>query len=164
MLSRVGYFFSFLLCLCCCFLGAYAFADATVVDPSDFLTQVLSVIQKFGGLSWMMKVSAVTLLLISSMKVSFLKTLIWDKLGEAQAWIAPILGLIAGIMGLGAGGIAVTGASIFAYVMSAGGAVIFHELLDSVKAIPGLGAVYVSMISFVESLLGGGTPPPAAKV
>jgi hypothetical protein len=151
VLNRFGMLMLFVLTV---FVGGYALADSPVVAPQDFFAQALDTIQHFGGLPWMGKVSAAILLLVASMKVSFLNQLLWSKLGSLQAWLAPLLGLLAGILGLGSGGAAVTGASIFAYVVAGGGAVILHELLDSVKAIPGIGQIYVSIIGVIESLLG----------
>lgn len=134
--------------------GLFAFADSAVLAPQDFLAQVLQAIQSFGGLSMMMKISTVILLVVASMKVSFLNQLVWSKLGSYQALVGPVLGLIAGILGLGNGGASITLASVLAYVAAGGGAIVLHELLDMVKAIPGLGAMYVSAIELIESMLG----------
>lgn len=137
------------------FVTGYAFADEVVVAPQDFLAQVLDAIKNFGGLSTMLKISSIVALIVASMKVSFLNDLVWSKLGAAKVWLAPVLGLVAGVLGLGSGGAPITLASVFAYVSAGAGAVILHEILDSVKAIPGLGAGYVSFINMIESVLGG---------
>lgn len=134
-----------------------AFAQDAVA-PQDFLSQVLKFIQSWGGIPMMAKVAGVILLLVASMKVSFLKPY-WDKLGSLQAWVAPILGLIAGILGLGSGGAPITLASIFAYMSAGAGAVVLHELLDTVKAVPGIGPLWVSVIAIIESSLGGTKDP-----
>lgn len=123
----------------------------------DFLNQVLSAIQGFGGLSFMLKVSAIITLIIASMKVSALNQLLWSKLGSFQAWLAPILGLIAGILSLGSEG-PLSLAKVFAYMAAGSGAILLHELLDTVKAIPGLGAVYVAIINLIEGSIIGSKP------
>lgn len=152
---------------CFCFVGAYAFAQSSVVAPSDFLSQVGQAIQNFGGMSTLLKISTIILLIVASMKVSYLNTLIWSKLGNAQAWVPVLLGLIAGILGLGSSG-PITLASVMAYVTAGAGAIGLHELLDTLKAVPGLGSVYVTVINFIEGILGGpaaqGAPtvPPSA--
>lgn len=156
----------FTLFLVSFFIGAFALAQAAVPAPvalPDFLAQVLAAIAGFGGLSWMLKVAAIITLIIASMKVSILNTWIWSKLGAAQVWVAPVLGLIGGILSLGQGSAGITMAGVLAYVSAGAGAVVIHELLDSVKAIPGLGAVYVSVIGIIEGLLGGGSPLLVAK-
>lgn len=137
----------------------------TVIAPSpptDFLTQVLSTVQGLGGMSMLMKLSAVITLVIASMKVGILKDVIWDRLGAAQVWIAPLLGLLAGVAGLGAGAQNVTPHLVFAYVIAGGGAVFLHELLDSLKAVPGLGPVYIKAIDVVDGALGGSGKPQVA--
>ena len=136
------------------FLVSYAFADSGVVAPQDFFVQVLEVIKVFGGLSTMLKISAVITLLVASMKVSFMNDLIWSKLGAAKVYVAPTLGLIGGILGVGVEG-PVTAASIFAFVTAGAGAVFLHEILDSVKAIPGIGAIYITIINLIQGALGG---------
>ncbi len=137
------------------FVASYAFADESVVAPQDFLAQVLDAIKSFGGLSTLLKITCFITLIVSSMKVSFLNDLVWSKLGAAKAYLAPILGLIAGILGIGSGGAPITLALVFAYMSAGAGAVFLHEILDSVKAIPGLGSVYVTIIGIIESALGG---------
>jgi hypothetical protein len=127
------------------------------VSPQDFLTQVLEAIKNFGGVSTMLKISSIILLIVSSMKVSFLNDLIWSKLGSFKVYAAPVLGLIAGLLGLGNAG-SVTLASVLAYVAAGGGAVFLHEILDTVKLIPGIGPQYVKLIEVVELLLGGSKP------
>src|SRR5258708_6052400 len=138
------------------FVLGYAFTafpqDSSVVAPQDFFAHVLQAVQDMGGLATLGKISAVILLLVASMKVTFLKNLIWSKLGSWQALVAPALGLIAGILGLGNHGAAITFASVMAYFASGVGAVGLHELLDVVKAIPGLGPIWVTVISIIESI------------
>ena len=141
------------LILLICFTTCYAFAQD--VAPVDFFTQVLTAIKTFGGLSWVLKISSIVTLLIASMKVSFLNQYLWTKLGAAQAWVAPILGLIAGILSLMSGGQPLSIAALLAYLSAGSGAIILHELLDSLKALPGLGAIYVAAINVIENVLGG---------
>lgn len=135
-----------------------AAADPQEMPVSDFLAKVLQVIKDFGGLPTVLKIAAIVLLLISSMKVSVLNELLWSKLGDFKPFAAPILGLIAGVLDLAGAG-TVTWASVFAYISAGAGALILHDLLDSVKAIPGLGDVYVKLIELVQKALG----PAATK-
>lgn len=139
------------------FAAGFAMAQ-DAVTPGDFLNQVLSSIQGFGGLSWFLKVSAVITLIVSSMKVSFLKTALWDKLGQAQVWVAPLLALLAGLVTVHP----LSLPAILAYVGTGVGAVALHEFLDSIKAAPGLGPKIIAIINLLEGFLGGGSQPPAA--
>lgn len=130
-------------------------AATAPVDPVVTLTtQVLKAITDIGGLDTVGKIALIVTILVSSTKVSFLKTLVWDKLGAAQAWVAPLLGLLAGILSQGS---SLTLATALAYVASGAGALVLHELLDTVKAIPGLGSLWVSVIGVIEGALGGGS-------
>lgn len=134
------------------FVFGYAFADSAVVQPQDFLAQILQAVAGFGGLSWMGKVSAICLLIVASMKVSFLQPL-WAKLPPiVQTLAAPMIALIGGLLGSAVGGQSLTLASALAYVGAGGGAVILHELLDGVKTIPGIGAVMVAIINIIEAI------------
>jgi hypothetical protein len=136
-------------------VAGYAMAaDTAVISPQDFLTMVLETIKGFGGVSWVVKVASVITLIVSSMKVSFLNELIWSKLGALQTWVAPLLGLVGGILALSVSG-QLSLAGILAWLSAGTGAIALHELLDSVKSIPGLGAMYVGIIDMIEKLLGG---------
>lgn len=145
-------YFGWLFAAVAILISFSAFAQAAELPATDFFAQLMAAIKAFGGLSWMGKVSSIVLLLVASMKVSFIKPL-WDKLGAAKAWAGPVLGLIGGILSLGVDG-NITVAGVMAYVASGAGALILHELLDTVKAIPGLGAMYVAVINWIEGLLG----------
>lgn len=143
-----------------CFSGLWAFAQAS--DPNtDLLNDIINVINSFkGGMGGAVKASAIIMLLVASMKVSFIKPL-WDKLGAAQVYVAPLLGLLGGLFGF-LGPAQFTWASLLAYVMTGGGAVFLHEILDTLKSIPGLGTIYVTIISVIEGVLGGAQKPPSA--
>lgn len=153
-------------------LGAYsfqAFADGAAQVASSapsldqaFFDQVLSSVKAFGGMPWMLKVATVMVLVLSSMKVSFLAPL-WAKLGALQSWAGMLLGLVSGILMLGVNG-GFSWAGVAAYMFAGAGAVILHELLDSLKALPGLGPIWVSLIDLFEKIPGlGSGGQPAAK-
>lgn len=134
-------------------VAASAPGSAQAVSAGNMLQATGDTIHAWGGLGWQLKIAAVILLLVASMKVSFLSKY-WDKLGEAQALLAPALGLVGGILELAyQHAISLPGA--LAYLSAGAGALLLHELLDAVKAIPGLGAGYVALISAVEGALGG---------
>lgn len=144
------------LCVMTMLFAIAAFAQDTVPAPAEtvegFFAQTLTFIKQFGGLPWVLKIAGIASILISTLKISVLREFIWDKLGSAKVWAAPVLGLVFGIASLGTN---LTLASALAYVSAGAGAIILHELLDSIKAIPGLGSVWVSIIDVLKSLLGG---------
>lgn len=163
--KHLGGFASFLLFT---ILTCLAFAVvALAADPSpdaDFVTKLFAYIQGFGGYAGLARVSGIIVLLIASMKVSFMQPL-WAKLGGLQIWLAPILGFVGGLLASLASG-SFSWAAVSAYALAGGGAVFLHEILDLVKVIPGLGPIWVSIISMVESIpwIGsGGSAPVAAQ-
>jgi hypothetical protein len=133
--------------------------DSSQAPAPSFFQQLVDTIKTFGGLETLAKISAILLLVVASMKVSFLNSLIWSKLGAYQSLVAPALGLIAGVVSafVGHSGLSLASALglIIAYLGSGVGAVGLHELLDDVKAIPGIGPTYVAIIEAIESALGG---------
>ena len=140
--------------------GSFAYAQS---DDLAFLSQVLNYIDQFGGLKWMGQVAGGIAIIISSMKVSFLHKL-WDKVGSFKAYVAPVLGLIAGVLSLGVNPEQeISWAAVMAYVTAGAGALIVHELLDAVKAIPGLGKIWVSVIDFLKIILKGPAPQSMKK-
>lgn len=124
------------------------------VSVSDLLGQTMEVIKNFGGLSWVLRIAAIIAILISALKVTALNDLLWSHMGQFKAWAAPILGLIAGIAQLTTGDNHLTLAGVLAYVSAGAGAIILHELLDTVKAVPGIGSAWVQLINVVSSFLG----------
>jgi hypothetical protein len=147
--------FTILLC------SAMAFAQTAPVEiPADqFFGQIIDMIRQFGGLSWAGKIAAIVLILIASMKVSFLRPL-WDKLGKAKPWAAPVLGLIAGVLSLTVQG-SLSFSGVMAYLIAGAGAVLLSEMLELVKVIPGIGPMYVAVINWIQSKLGA---PVAAQI
>ena len=140
--------------------------SAGSIDNNTFMADVLLSVQSVGGLAVAMKIALAIMLLIGTMKVTSLDDMFWGKLGKFQAFAAPILGLILGILVLGYQG-HITVPALFAYIGAGGGAILFHELLDAVKGIPGLGTVYVGIITFIEGALGGnptGATPSTSAV
>ena len=128
------------------------------LDLASFLSLVFETVKGFGGLSTLPILSAVITLLVSSLKVAPITRLVWSRLGWAQVLVAPLLGVLAGILGLGAGGAPVTLPLVLAYLATGAGSVFLHELLDGLKGAPALGPVYRALIGWVEALLAPKAP------
>ena len=143
---RLFLFFITVFCTVLLF-PAVSFASEEL-PVSDFLSQVLAFIQGFGGLSMVAKISTAVLLIIASMKVSFIRSFVWDKLGAYKSFIAPVLGLVFGVLALGDYSLPALGA----YFFSGAGAIIMHEILDALKALPVIGEKYKSLIEFFARL------------
>ena len=130
---------------------------------SDFLTQVFHYITGFGGLTFVLKISGLVALIIASMKVSFMAP-VWAKLGYFKVLATPLLSLIIGVCVLFSGS-SFSYAALGSYLFAGGGAVFIHEILDCLKAIPGISPHYLNMIALATRLLGGPDPlPPDAAI
>lgn len=146
-MKSIKFFFFSLL-----FLSVAAFASDLADYPADkFFGDIFETVKAFGGMPWTLKIAAIVTLVISSMKVSFVRPL-WDKLGWAKGIVWAVLSVLVGIVTLSSGG-NLTFAGVAAYLFAGAGAVILHELLDSLKGIPGVGGVYLSIIEFAQKLL-----------
>lgn len=137
----------FLLCLMVLFFPVFAFAED--LPAEQFLSQVLAAVAQFGGLPWMAKIASICLLLTASMKVPFIRSLLWDKLGKAQALVAPLLGLAAGILSMQP----ITLPGVLAYVGAGAGAIILYELLDFLKVPAASNAMVLGILNFLQSLI-----------
>jgi hypothetical protein len=124
---------------------------APTLSTDSLISAVSTVIQNFGGLSWTLKIACIVLLIIAFMKVSFLSSF-WARLGKFQTYAAPVLGVVLGLLTLSVSG-PMSLAGVMAYLAAGSGAILLHELLDTIKAIPGLGSVYVGIIDAIESIL-----------
>lgn len=122
------------------------------IPPNDFIAQVCETVRSLGGMPAMFQISAVLMLLVSSMKVSFLNQLIWNRLGAAKAWIAPLLALVIGVLRLGPGELTLAG--VTTYLLAGTGAVFLHEFVDSFKQVPWAGRIYQAAIDRLSKLLG----------
>lgn len=133
------------------FLATAVAQDNISVDA--FAKQVIEAIAGFGGMPWVVKVSIICALLVSSMKVTFLVPL-WDKLGGYKNFAGLTLGLIAGAFyyfgseGANAGG-------FVAYVFAGSGASIVAGWLDGLKELPFIGSTLKVVINAIAGFLGG---------
>jgi hypothetical protein len=93
-------------------------------------------------------------MLVSSLKVSFLRTLIWDKLGAFQVLLAPALSLAIAMLAV----TPFTAQTALAALLTGGGAVALHQMLDALKQAPFIGDAIKKVIAFIEMLLGGLKP------
>lgn len=125
---------------------------APSLDVGQFSLLVMQVVMGVkGSVPVGLKIAGIVLLLISLTKVSFLRPL-WDKLGAAKAVLAPVLGLVVGFLIFQASN-PMTFAAVVGYLLSGGGAIMLHEILDAVKSLPMVGPVFKSVIEAIQKLL-----------
>jgi hypothetical protein len=125
-------------------------APAADLPLGDLLSQIMEAVKGFGGMAWGMKIAVLIGLLIASMKVSIIRPYTWDKVpASLKVWLAPFLAMVAGVAAYGK----FDKASLIAFMLAGGGAVLLDQVLEGVKQIPGLGPQYVSAIEFMSKLL-----------
>lgn len=134
---------------CTMFVASVAFAITG--EDMSFFDKVLDYVKGFKDMPTLLKVSGGIILLISTMKVSFLKPL-WDKLGEKQEWLAPALGFIAGAFAGFEDG-KFDWAVLATYAFAGAGAPYLHDILDKVKVIPGIGQIWLTVIEIIKKVL-----------
>ncbi len=127
------------------------FAADTDLPVDQFFSQVFDLVKSFGGIPWTLKIAGVITILISTMKVSFIRPY-WDKLGWLKGFSGAILGLIAGALVMMSAG-TVTLAGLAAYFFAGAGSVVVHQMLDSLKMAPFIGSGMLSVIEFISGLL-----------
>lgn len=130
----------------------YVFAQqAADLSPVDYATQIFQAVQKLGGLSGGLKAIMIINLIIASQKVSFLRAFLWDKMGAAKVLVAPLLGLVVGLIEFKLNG--GNKGTILVWVMAGAGSIILHELLDALKSFPVIGSKYSAFIDMISGLL-----------
>jgi hypothetical protein len=127
-----------------------------MADITSLLGQLLSLIEGLGSMSPQAKIAAVVLFLTAVWNSSFLQPY-WAALGNAQTLVGPVLGLVSGILSVSP----LSWSSVWTGVYGGSLAVLVIALLNAVKVLPGIGPVYVSVINFIENLLGSPSPEPA---
>ena len=128
----------------------------TEIPLEQFLSSAFAVVMSFfqkqpdgSDLAFALKLSGLITLLISTMKVSFMRPL-WDKLGNWKWALSFVLSFAAALLGQGS---SITLGSALLYLSAGPGALALHELIDKVKAIPGLNKYIGMAISLIELVL-----------
>lgn len=146
--SRLGK----ILCLGLACMSLSIFAQGDVIQPGEWLSQLFDLIAHAKGLGLLALLSGIVTLLISALKVSIFQGF-WNKLGKFKTFLAPVLGLALAILVSGTQGF--TWQTILLAITTGAGAIALHELLDALKAVPGLSPIFRVIIELFEALLGG---------
>jgi hypothetical protein len=160
VMMAFGVFFPALVAMAQEAAVAVAAAPAPVVEVpiTNIFQDALKAIGDWKALGWQAGIAGILTVLISTMKNSLLRGLIWDKLPTmAKLLVAPVLALLAFFLGLGK----LDGATILMAITTGAASVYIHQLLDAVKEIPGVGPKYQWLIDLLAKLLK--KPAAAAK-
>ena len=149
-----------------CFADATAVGGAAssvltsgVLSISALISDIGVVVTSFGGLSWVAKIAGIVLILVGLTKVSAdgkvpLLSSIWPAFGSYNTYVAPVLGLILGILSLGLTG-TLSLAGVLAYMGSGAGAVLLNELITPILALPGISSVWTTVLTVIQQILAG---------
>lgn len=146
------------------FACAAAMANDLVVVPmqnpddvSMFINQVIDTVKLLGGGEWLAAVAACCTLIVGSMKIPGIREKLWDKLTvkgfKLQVFVAPLVGLIGGIISLKIETGHIQLRPVLAYLAAGSGAIILYELLDAVKLTVATNKVASSVIGGVQGVL-----------
>lgn len=120
------------------------------------LGSIVDYLKNLSGLGTMGMLSATITLLISLWKSSFLQPY-WAAMPEwMKRWMGPVLGMVSAVLALGP----LSWATVMAGLSSGMLAAALHDLLDTLKVVPGLSPIYIAIINTIESFLGS---PAEAK-
>lgn len=128
---------------------AVAEVAAVEVPVSTIISQLMKVATDWKAFGWQAGLIALITLLLSTLKNSFLRTYLWDKLGPCKVFAAPILSMLAIFIGMGE----FSWAGALVGITTGGGAIALHQMLDGVKKMPGVGSVALSMADLLGKLL-----------
>lgn len=138
---------------------------AAAEEESDvsLIAKISAYIARFAAADSLTKVLLGILCILALVKTSFLRSVVgWDKMSQNAKVFVPLgMALVAGIIDLKVSTGHLVLRDVLAYVTGAGGgAILVHQLLDGVKALPGIGSVWVVLIEILGKALG----QPAASM
>ena len=112
---------------------------------NNIVYSVISYIFGFNSVPEYAKNSVLVLVVIGLLKSSAALPL-WNKLGNFKVLAAPLLSMLLSLVG-------VNPFSMSESFISGALAIALHEMLDALKAMPGIGPKYQALIAVVERLL-----------
>jgi len=128
---------------------AVTVAAEAEVPIKEIIAQAAKIITDWKELGWKAGLLALITLLLSTLKVSLLRTWLWDKLGDLKVFAAPVLGMIAVFLSMQE----FSWAGALTGFTTGMGAIAFHQMLDALKKRPALGAIPRTIIYFLSSIL-----------
>jgi len=129
-------------------------ADAAVtaiaeVPIAEVIAQATKVVADWKDMGWKAGLLALITLLLSTLKVSFLRAFLWDKLGDLKVFVAPMLGMAAVFLSMQE----FSWAGALVGFTTGMGAIALHQMLDALKNRPKLGSIPRMIVNFLSSIL-----------
>lgn len=132
--------------------NVFASQSGTETGFGDYMNEIFLTVWQFGGLPFVFTIAAIVLSIIGFIKLTRLRPF-WDSLGRLKPLAIPLLSLTIGIISLAIDDTPLTIQGILAYLFAGSGAIILHDVLDAVKALPGISPVYFRFIESLQGLL-----------
>lgn len=149
-MKRIFFMFTFLF-------GVMAFSQEAALTIGQFLDQIIQDAFSLKGETdkFAMVVGGLALVvraLLSTVKVSILRPLIWDKLNDKQKSFAPLLlSFLLSLLVIKP----LTISSVIVACISGSAAIPLHHLMQAVEGLPGVNKTVIMAIGFAQKYLGG---------
>lgn len=134
---------------------AAAVVEAAPAQPEVGIGQIMQdTVKAFSDwkmVGWQLGLAALITALISTMKNSFLRGLLWDKVPNwLKLFMAPLLSLLAFVLMSGQG---FSAPVVLAAITTGIGSQYLHEMLDALKGAPFVGSKWQWVVDVLGSLL-----------
>ena len=134
------------------------------MQVGQWVGDLFQVVGSLKGMSVQASMIAVITLLVSSMKVTVFRQLVWDKLGGAKVLAAPVLSLLMVVIGALATGQKFSFGVLLVALTTGAGALALHEVLDAVKEMKFVKPWMKPAIEWISKTLGAkAAETPAVK-
>jgi len=111
-----------------------------------FISEILSTVGGWKGMPVQFILSGVLALVVSSLKVDFIRSLLWDKLGEAKVLLAPVLALLGALVAVQP----FTWATVWVALSTGAGAIALYEIVNAVKKLPFISPAVSKVLDIVS--------------
>lgn len=129
---------------------------------SDVMKEFVKVFEDWKKLGWQAGLAALLMCLVSTMKNSMLRQMIWSKIPDwAKITVAPLLSILAFGLAMGKD---FSGAAFWAAVTTGVAAVYMHEFLDGLKTAPFVGEKWAWLVEAVGKFFGKKLSPAEEKL
>jgi hypothetical protein len=97
-----------------------------------FISEILSTVGGWKGMPVQFILSGVLALVVSSLKVDFIRSLLWDRLGAAKVLLAPVLSLLGALVVVQP----FTWETVWVALSTGAGAIALYEIVNGLKTLP----------------------------
>lgn len=114
-----------------------------------FIMEVLQAVSGWKDMPVQFVLAGVVALLVSSLKVEFLRKYLWDKLGAFKVFVAPVLSLLGALLVVDP----FTWSTFWSALTTGAGAIALYEILKALKEFPGISPLVNKIIEFISNFI-----------